>query len=146
MNIITGLLGAAKTIATKSVCEFTQAAGNVIKGDAPFKANTYQKREYFEEKTQAPVTTDVKSMDGLWSSLPKINPRVLVGGNGYTGMIDDELIRDTNANWDPRGELDAIKKIQSVTIPGFLVNDRNLTAAQQRSWNREMEGDRPLSI
>lgn len=123
-SIITGALNAVK---------------NVVSG-----RGLYERMDPVANAPTGPVQT--KTMEGIWTSLPKINPRVLVGGNGYTGLIDLELIRDTGATWDPRGESEAVKKIKSVTIPGFLVNDRNITAAQQRAWTRDAQGNVPFQI
>jgi hypothetical protein len=120
------------------------AAKNVVLGDKPFQNRPYTKKEYYGDYTGQ--TGQTKTIDSMWSSLPKINPRVLASGNGFTGPIDIELIRDTNATWDPRGEPDAIKRLQEVTIPGFLMNDRSMTAAQQRSSNRDLQGNRAFQI
>lgn len=100
------------------------------------KKKTYEKKEYFSGHPT----------EGLFASLPTINPRVLVGGNGHTGLVDMELITGTGSNSDPRGEPDSVKQIQSVNVPGFLINDRILTAAQQRAFNRDLTGIRQMQI
>lgn len=125
--------------------QLKKAVSGVIDAVSPlvkekYSPAVYHKKEYFT------VESPDKSYDEMWNSLPKVNPRVLLGGNGYTGLVDLELIRNTSASWDPRGEPDAVKDIQAVRVPGYLLNDRNLTAAQQRSWNREMQGDRQIQI
>ena len=132
-NIITGAVNAVKNIVSGKV--FYEHMDPVVSVDPNSMSST-----------QAAATPPAKTMEGIWTSLPKINPRVLAGGNGYTGLIDLELIRNTGATWDPRGEAEAVKKIKSVTIPGFLVNDRNITAAQQRAWMRDAQGDIPFQI
>jgi hypothetical protein len=96
----------------------------------------YQKKEYYD----AP-SNPTKTFESMWSSLPKINPRVLLGGNS-TQLVDNEIMTGTTGTWDVRGEPEAVKNIQHVRVPNMLISDRQLTAAQQRSANRDFQGPR----
>jgi len=100
----------------------------------------YRKREYYTAPS-APT----KTFESMWKGLPKVNPRVLLSGHGM-GTVDNELISSTSNSWDPRGEHESVKKLQSVVIPGQLINDRAVTAAVQRAENRDLTGDRMIQI
>ena len=102
----------------------------------------YRKKEYYD----APEKSATKTQEAMWASLPKVNPRVLLGGHGASTLVDNELSSTTNSSWDPRGEHEAVKRIQSVVIPSMLQNDRMLTAAQQRSANRDLQGIKPNQV
>ena len=102
----------------------------------------YAKKEYYS----APSQSTTKTFDTMWSSLPKLNPRVMVPGNGMSYNIDNEIMTGTNASWDPRGEHESVKRLQMVRVPGQLVNDRALSAAVQRSENRDFQGMKPNQV
>jgi hypothetical protein len=106
--------------------------------NSPLSPIGYRKKEYYS----APET-NTNNTNSMYSFLPAINPRVLFAKRG---LVDNEVMTGTSGSWDPRGEVDSVKRIQSVMIPGQLVNERALTAAQQRAENRDFTGDRTIQL
>lgn len=118
-------------------------AWNVLTNRENFSSHSqqYTKKEYYSGPTQ----NDVKTQDKLWTNLPSINPLALVPGGGNSSQ-QSELIRGTTGSWDPRGEHASVRNIQQITIPGALIDDRIVYAAQQRAGNRDLVGRQFIQI
>lgn len=123
--------------------QLKQTISNMVYGPSSEQKaaqGVYEKKDYYTAP-QAPV----KTFDTMWTALPKINPRVLLGGHGM-GQVEQEIVTGTANSWDPRGEHESVKRIQAVVIPGQLVNDRAVTAAVQRAGNRDLTGIRTIQV
>jgi hypothetical protein len=65
--------------------------------------------------------------------------------HGQAAGAETNLVRRTGNSWDPRGEVQSVKDLQNVTLPGFMINTRQNDAAIERSMNRELQRMRPNS-
>ena len=104
----------------------------------PAKVETFGRRPYVKrEFMTGPEQQPARGWETQWE-LPAVNQVLEIATHGMEAGAATNMVRHTAASLDPRGEPDAIKGLQEVTVPDWLMNDRIYSAAVERSELRPL--------